>query len=304
MIMERNFILHHYDISPFSEKIRAMLGYAGVDWQSVKVPAQPPRRSLDPVLDGYRRIPVAQVGADFYCDTKIIASEIARLSGRLELAPEKLSDPDIVYAAYLEDEIFQTCIAALPNSAMLRGLIRFLGFGMFSFIRDRTRLARAEGLGQIPKQEAQEKWQAHLVDLNARVGDRFLGGELPNAVDFAAYHLVWFYEMITGQQAVGLDALNRWKGEVEAFRGSAQVELSVQQSLALARASDPADVDAVGATDGLVGKSVGIAPTDFARNETRGVLLASTPDRWIVERSLDGSPVHVHFPKAGFEIRS
>jgi len=30
-------ILHHYTLSPFSEKARAMLGYAGLQWQSVTV---------------------------------------------------------------------------------------------------------------------------------------------------------------------------------------------------------------------------------------------------------------------------
>lgn len=30
-----DFISHHYSMSPFSEKIRLMLGYAGIDWLSV-----------------------------------------------------------------------------------------------------------------------------------------------------------------------------------------------------------------------------------------------------------------------------
>ena len=35
-------ILHHYTLSPFSEKARAMLGYAGLQWQSVTVAEMPP----------------------------------------------------------------------------------------------------------------------------------------------------------------------------------------------------------------------------------------------------------------------
>jgi glutathione S-transferase len=31
-------ILHHYSLSPFSEKIRLMLGYAGMPWQSLASP--------------------------------------------------------------------------------------------------------------------------------------------------------------------------------------------------------------------------------------------------------------------------
>ncbi|MBG32222.1 MAG: glutathione S-transferase, partial [Alcanivorax sp.] len=59
-----DLILHHYALSPFSEKVRAMLGYAGLDWQSVTVREMPPRPMLAPLAGGYRKILVAQSGAD------------------------------------------------------------------------------------------------------------------------------------------------------------------------------------------------------------------------------------------------
>jgi glutathione S-transferase len=31
-------VLHHYKISPFSEKVRLVLGYKGLPWRSVNVP--------------------------------------------------------------------------------------------------------------------------------------------------------------------------------------------------------------------------------------------------------------------------
>jgi glutathione S-transferase len=30
-------ILHHYAVSPFAEKIRAILGYKGLGWRSVEI---------------------------------------------------------------------------------------------------------------------------------------------------------------------------------------------------------------------------------------------------------------------------
>ncbi|MFN2361014.1 MAG: glutathione S-transferase N-terminal domain-containing protein, partial [Marinobacter sp.] len=42
----QDFILYHYAMSPFSEKIRVMLGYAGLSWQSVTVKEMPPRPVL------------------------------------------------------------------------------------------------------------------------------------------------------------------------------------------------------------------------------------------------------------------
>ena len=82
----QEFILYHYAMSPFSEKVRAMLGYAGLSWQSVIVREMPPRPMLSALAGGYRKVPVAQSGADVFCDSRAIADEIARLSGKPELS--------------------------------------------------------------------------------------------------------------------------------------------------------------------------------------------------------------------------
>ncbi|MFT6046309.1 MAG: hypothetical protein ACI9WC_002014, partial [Arenicella sp.] len=84
-------ILHHYKLSPFSEKIRLMFGYCDMSWSSAISPAMPPRSIVDPLAGGYRRIPVAQLGADIFCDSRIITSEIAELCGRPEMAMENCS---------------------------------------------------------------------------------------------------------------------------------------------------------------------------------------------------------------------
>lgn len=301
--MDQSLILHHYDMSPFSEKIRVMLGYAGLNWQSLKVPAQPPRPSLDEMLDGYRRIPVAQMGADFFCDTKMIAAEIARLAGRSEVSHESLSNEDRLYAAYLEDEIFQTCLSALSPGAILGGLVRGLGFQMFKFIKDRAKLARAGGISQMPRKEAQTKWRAHLLDVNRRVGDQFIGGELPNAVDFAAYHLLWFHDEIAGKKSdADLLAVRNWQTRMSSFRRAPAAEIDVRQSLMLATSNQPAKIDPPDMVDPMIGKEVGIAPTDYARTETRGQLVGSMSDSWIIKKMVSDRPVHIHFPKEGFAI--
>ena len=36
-----DLILHHYAASPFSEKVRLVLGFKGLAWQSVTVPVMP-----------------------------------------------------------------------------------------------------------------------------------------------------------------------------------------------------------------------------------------------------------------------
>lgn len=73
--------LHHYPASPFSEKARTLLGYLDLEWHSVETSVIMQRPLLMPLSGGYRRVPVAQIGADVYCDTKIIARALAELAG-------------------------------------------------------------------------------------------------------------------------------------------------------------------------------------------------------------------------------
>src|SRR6478672_8781528 len=72
-------ILHHYELSTFSEKIRVAFGLKNLAWRSVETLPAPPRPLLTPLTGGYRRIPVLQVGADIYCDTNIILPALERL---------------------------------------------------------------------------------------------------------------------------------------------------------------------------------------------------------------------------------
>ena len=80
--MADEIILHHYDTSPFSEKVRVMLGVKGLSWRSVIQPVIMPKPELVPLTGGYRRIPVLQIGADVYCDTQCIMAEIERRHAR------------------------------------------------------------------------------------------------------------------------------------------------------------------------------------------------------------------------------
>ncbi len=77
-IVTHPIILHHFDRSPFSEKIRVVFGFKGLSWRSVRIPQIMPKPDLMPLTGGYRRTPVMQIGADVFCDTQIIIREIER----------------------------------------------------------------------------------------------------------------------------------------------------------------------------------------------------------------------------------
>ena len=71
-----DFILHHYQPSPFSEKIRTILGYKGLSYRAVTIPVVMPKPDLTALTGGYRKTPVLQQGAHVYCDTRLMARVI------------------------------------------------------------------------------------------------------------------------------------------------------------------------------------------------------------------------------------
>jgi len=73
-----DIILHHYEISPYSEKVRIGLGLKGLAWGSVEIPVIMPKPNLTALTGGYRKTPVLQIGADIYCDSQLIMRELER----------------------------------------------------------------------------------------------------------------------------------------------------------------------------------------------------------------------------------
>ena len=71
-------ILHHYETSPYSEKVRLGLGLKGLAWGSVEIPVIMPKPDLTALTGGYRKTPVLQIGADIYCDSQLIMRELER----------------------------------------------------------------------------------------------------------------------------------------------------------------------------------------------------------------------------------
>ena len=81
-------ILHHYPLSPYSEKARLAMGLKGLSWHSVEIPVWTPRPKLTPMTGGYRRTPILQIGADFYCDTLLILAVLDKQGTNGNLYPD------------------------------------------------------------------------------------------------------------------------------------------------------------------------------------------------------------------------
>ena len=100
-------ILHHYDFSNYAEKARLALGYKGLAWRGVIIPPVAPKPDLTPFTGGYRRTPVLQIGADIFCDTRLILRELERRNPQPTLYPQALTALADMIAYWAEHQLFR-----------------------------------------------------------------------------------------------------------------------------------------------------------------------------------------------------
>ncbi len=299
-------ILHHYHFSPFSEKVRAMLGYAGLDWQSVEVKEMPPRPLLAPLAGGYRKIPVAQIGADVFCDTRTIAREIARLSNKPELAMENCPEEVQEFIREVDLDIFLACIISAGNLTLLRKVLKESSLSdLCKLLWDRVRMGskakvKAHGPGKMKRMVRE-----HLDRLEAMLENQpFLFGDTPNAGDFSAYHSLWFQRDLAEQRVVtNYPKVNAWMDRLQGFGQGNPTTISADDALDIARSHWPRELPESDLDAELIGQPVTIAPSDYGREPVSGVLAASNRSGWIVVRQ-DPTVGEVanHFPRAGFHL--
>ena len=99
-------ILHHYPMSPYAEKVRLLLGYKRLAWRSHEVSVTPPRPGLAPILGGFRRTPVLQLGADYVCDTRLIAEVIERIAPTPGLVTGRNATLSALLSGWAEPRVF------------------------------------------------------------------------------------------------------------------------------------------------------------------------------------------------------
>lgn len=300
-------ILHHYPMSPFSEKIRLMFGYLDLEWQSVVSPESPPRPIVEPLAGGYRRIPVAQEGADIFCDTRLICTEIAASAGRSELGPAAGDEAGQLLAAKFEGEVFWAAVSSIPARRVLRRLFSDLSFvHALRFLKDRVGVARSAQTPIVPPGQAVGLFAQHLQSLEQMLAaqGQYLCGDAPTYLDFVAYHTLWF-KVVVGEIPVpsGLPAVEGWYNRMTAFGQGRMKTGCADDAFAAARVAQPRPVPVQMAGDQTIGAQVVVSPNDYALDATRGVLVGADPLRWIVAReTAELGLLHVHFPRQGFEL--
>ncbi|TDT41699.1 glutathione S-transferase [Halospina denitrificans] len=300
-----DLILHHYPMSPFSEKIRPMLGYAGLSWQSVTVREMPPRPKLEALTGGYRKIPVAQIGADVFCDTRTIAREIAALSNRPELVVEDSSEDVQAFVRDADLEVFLACIISASGPGMLVKLAKSTStMNALRFLKDRIAIGRKARVQPMAPKQARQRVKEHLERMEGMLEKDFLFGDSPCIADFSAYHGLWYVRDLAEKPVIrSYPRVNAWMDRIKAFGHGSPTALTADEALDSARSSEPRAISEQG-SDPMLGKTVSIAPDDYAREPVTGVLVAANEYDWVLRRDTDDLGVlHVHLPKQGYKIR-
>jgi glutathione S-transferase len=305
-----DIILHHYPNSPFAEKIRLILGFKQIKWQSVMIPVIMPKPNLTALTGGYRRTPVIQIGADIYCDTALIADVLERISPMPPLYPEPTEGIARTLSQWADSTLFWTVIAHCFQPAGIQSMFGHLTpEQMKAFSADRVqmrgnapRMSPAEATGQLAE------YLRRLEDMLAD-GKPYLLGQHPTIADFSVYHPLWY---VRNAEAVAgiLDAtpkLLTWLVRMAAFGHHEFEKMSAEQAVAIAHDSTPAasnDVPFINTHGIEPGERVTITPTDYALDPVEGELILSAANEFAVRRSDErAGAVVVHFPRIGFQLK-
>lgn len=305
-----DLILHHYPLSPFSEKIRLILGYKQLSWKSVETPPMLPKPDQLALTGGYRRAPVLQIGADIYCDSSLICDVLEQHQPSPAIHPEagaglarvvaQWADSAMLWAAMgynLGGKGFAALIAGMPPEVSQ------------AFIQDRAAMGVTL---PIPNEGDNASTYRHYLRRLASMleGSDFLLGPTPSLADFSAYHPLWFTATFVPPLAGILDtapALRPWMARVAALGHGTPETISAADAIAVAAASAPASVAGVPFVDDhgiALGERVAVAAESFGTEATEGILVAASEDRYSLRRSDPrAGTVHVHFPRVGFVLR-
>jgi glutathione S-transferase len=298
-------ILHHFDQSPFSEKIRVIFGFKQLAWSSVRISRIMPRPDLMPLTGGYRRTPTMQIGADIYCDTQVIIRELEARFPTPTLFPAGHAGVPWALSMWTDRSFFQNTVN--------------LVFGTLAdkvprdFIEDRERLRGAKFDVEAMKAaipQMRDQFRAHVGWIEAQLGDgrEWLLGEFSLA-DVNAYMNVWYaraHLSNADQMLTGFPRTSAWEKRVQAIGHGTRTEMSSGEALEIATRASPQTMALADPDDPngrQPGDRVSVVPDDYGKVEVRGVIVSLSAQHIAIKRHDDriGETV-VHFPRAGFAV--
>lgn len=296
-------LLHQYDSSPFSEKVRVCLGIKELAWGAVDEPVILPKPELIALTGGYRRIPVMQIGADLYCDSQLIVRELERRFPSPTLFPCGDTGLGSATALWTDRAVFQAAVAII-----------FGGLGdavPAAFIKDREALTGrpfdpAAMRAVVPHMTSQLRAHAALLSEQLSDGRAFLTGDRPGLADANAYYNLWFVRSAYPAAAPTFERLphiSDWIERVRAIGHGQRSAVTRAEALRTAREAKPIPAATCPDTDAPIGQQVTVAADDYGRDPVRGTLVGATEYQLSVLRTdAELGDIAVHFPRIGFSI--
>lgn len=307
-----DLILHHYATSPFSEKLRLILGYKQLAWKSVIIPQIAPKPELVALTGGYRRTPVLQIGADIYCDTALICDVLEHLAPLPSIYPEPGKGLSRLVAQWADSTLFW---AAMAYNFSPKGAADIFGKAPPELAKAFTddRRAMSTSMVRLRPADAAAAYKSYLRRLSDMLDDTdYLLGAFPTVADFACYHPLWFTRKRTPSMAGILQltpAVGDWMDRMSAIGHGTMETFDAQRAIEAAAASTPhtllSDSTFQDEHGIALGSRVTIAAESFGPEATEGELIAASRTHYTLRRSDPrAGTVHVHFPRIGFALKA
>jgi glutathione S-transferase len=301
-------ILHHFDESPFSEKIRLIFGIKKLAWTSVRISRIMPRPDLMPMTGGYRRTPVVQIGADIYCDTQCIMRELERRFPQPSLLPCGYDGLVWGSAMWTDRMFFQSTVNLVFGSLADKVPAEFIAD------REKLRGGKFDVAGMTAAlPQMRDQFRAHLQWIDAQLCDErtWLAGDTPSLLDINAYMNVWYARgnMPSADELFAeFDHARAWAGRVRAIGHGTRTEMTTADALAIAAKTVP-ETDELSDPNDPNGRKPGdrveVVPDDYGKIRVAGEIVALSPQHIAIRRhDPKVGDVIVHFPRAGFLVLS
>lgn len=296
-------ILHHYEASPFSEKVRVALGYKQLAWQSVRIPAVMPKPDVLALTGGYRKTPLLQIGHHVFCDTQLIVRVLEQLKPTPALLGDAASE---LIAHWADTTLFDNAVSLAFRPTRFDLMQMMTPEEMGSFLGDRKQMG--EGARRMPPANATARAQLPIFvgRIERMLRDHaFLIGAAPTIADFSAYHCFWFIRLSCPEVLEGFDVLQAWMERMAALGHGTSTTLSSGEALEIARNShdDSRFIQPHTATDLHVEQTLRVRPADVGRDPSDGVLVFATDNELAIARHDErAGRVIVHFPRVGYDV--
>jgi glutathione S-transferase len=238
---EPMIILHQYDVSPFSEKVRVVLGAKRISWSACDQPQIMPKDELIVLTGGYRRIPVLQIGADLFFDTGLIIAELERRYPDPSVFANSGPGIGIGLAQWADSSVLMT-VASL----------------LYGGDRDSTAEYRADRSALLNKSfdvEAMERawpansellrWHLALLERQLTDGRTYLTGSAFDIADATFYALVRYMRCGKSKTSALLrdfPAVEAWADRVRALGHGERKDITRADAIAIARSGEPAAI--------------------------------------------------------------